>query len=76
MGLPGLPCQNPVRGSEEIFLEDFFDVTSSSPSLAAAMSAPSERRELQAKLGERSISLTDAKASAYGSRGHAEQFQY
>ncbi len=47
-------------------MEDFFDVTASCPSLAAAMSAPSERRELQAELVDVSTALGEAKAGREG----------
>jgi hypothetical protein len=56
----------PAGDIEAIFVEDFFDVTSSCPSLAAAMSAPSERRELQAELVDVSTALEEAKAAREG----------
>ena len=56
----------PAGDLEAIFVEDFFDVTSSCPSLAAAMSAPSERRELQAELVDVSTALGEAKAGREG----------
>jgi hypothetical protein len=56
----------PAGDLEAIFVEDFFDVTSNCPSLAAAMSAPSERRELQAELVDVSTALGEAKARREG----------
>ena len=56
----------PAVDLEAIFVEDFFDVTSSCPSLAAAMSAPSERRELQAELVDVSTALGEAKVQREG----------
>ncbi len=66
---PACHAKIPAGDLEAIFVEDFFDVTSSCPSLAAAMSAPSERRELQAELVDVSISLGEVKARREGAEG-------
>ena len=66
---PACHAKIPAGDLEAIFVEDFFDVASSCPSLAAAMSAPSERRELQAEMVDVSISLGEAKARRQGVEG-------
>ena len=66
---PSCHAKIPTGDLAAIFVEDFFDVTSDCPSLAAAMSAPTEHRELQAAMVDVSISLADVKARREGLEG-------
>ena len=57
---PARHAKIPTADFEAIFAEDFFDLTTESPSLASAMSAPSEHREGQEEMVGISLAL-DAK---------------